>query len=70
MTAESSTSFDGWFKDIYVDNGKDLVPEWALLGDMIGFDTANKTGGEYDSQQGEYINGESAEIHDEEGADQ
>ncbi len=47
MTAESTTSFDGWFKDIYVDNGKDLVPEWAILGEMIGFDEANKTGGEY-----------------------
>jgi hypothetical protein len=47
MAAETSSTFDGWFKDVYVDNGKDLVPEWALLGEMIGFDSANRTGKEY-----------------------
>lgn len=45
--ATQNTNFDGWFKDIYVDNGKDLVPEWAILSKMIGFDSANRIGKEY-----------------------
>lgn len=45
--ATTNSSFDGWFKDIYVDNGKDLVPESAILKELFGFDSANKTGKEY-----------------------
>jgi hypothetical protein len=45
--ATQNSSFDGWFKDRYVDKGKNLVPAWALLKQMIGFDSANKIGKEY-----------------------
>jgi hypothetical protein len=45
--ATQNSSFDGWFKDIYVDNGKILVPDWSLLSKMFGWDSANKTSGGY-----------------------
>lgn len=45
--AVTSTTLDGWFKDRYETEGRDIVPEHSDYGEAIRFATAEKLGDEY-----------------------
>jgi hypothetical protein len=47
MAAITSSELDGFFKEQYVGESIDATPDWALLGDIIGFDREHSPGGDY-----------------------